>query len=101
MLLSMAKVQIIGTKNIRPQTIQTLHRLGLLQIIDWPEQARFEKSGLLEQEAALLRDKLALRLTHTQAVLSALPNLSPTLPPEYDDYAARPAPGFLRPPGPI
>ncbi len=38
MLLSMAKVQIIGTKQCQSQTIQLLQRLGVVQIDPWSER---------------------------------------------------------------
>ncbi|MCG3212493.1 MAG: hypothetical protein FOGNACKC_06163 [Anaerolineae bacterium] len=93
MLLSMAKVQIIGTKSRRPQTVQTLHRLGVVHIIDWRNEAA--PRGVLEQDALQLRENLAYLLTQVQAILGTLPNLNLPLPPQYDEASARPADWLL------
>jgi len=91
MLLLMAKVQIIGTKPYRPQTLQTLHRLGVMQIIDWRDKAALPP----EADTGQLRENLAYLLTQVQSILNALPNLNLPPLPQYDDYSTRPAAWLL------
>ena len=38
MLLPMAKIQVIGTKQCQDETVQVFHQLGLLQIDEWSER---------------------------------------------------------------
>ena len=90
MLLSMAKVQIVGTKQCQAKTVQLLQRLGTLQIEAWSEgRAMLQQRMALSNEAINLRERLAYTITRLEAVLTALPSLD--LPPwsEGEDYDSR------------
>lgn len=96
MLLSMAKVQIIGTKPVRQRTIRAIQCLGTVQIINWhKEPARpIERESLsagIEQQ----RENIAYLLTQVQAILASLPNLNQPLASEYDTYSTRPTDWLL------
>ncbi len=90
MLLPMAKVQIVGTKRCRDDTVQLLQRLGTIQIDAWSEgRAMFQQQMTLSDEAINLRERLAYTVTRVEAVVAALPPVK--LPPwsEYENYYAR------------
>ncbi len=96
MLLSMARVQIIGTKRCREKTVQLLQRLGAIQIDAWGEsRAIFQQRMTLSDEASNLREHLAYAVTRIEAVLIALPPVK--LPPwsEYENYDTRPSEELL------
>jgi V/A-type H+-transporting ATPase subunit I len=91
MLLSMAKVQIIGTKPCQDKTVQLLHLLGMVQIDAWDEgRSLSQKRMTLSDEAIHLRERLAYLATHVEAVLAALPPLEVTPPTAYEEFYAHP-----------
>jgi V/A-type H+-transporting ATPase subunit I len=91
MLLSMAKVQIIGTKRCQDKTVQLLHRLGTVQIDEWSEGRSLSQQRLvIRDEAVHLRERLAYMTTRVEVVLSALPPLELPPPLEYENYYTRP-----------
>ncbi len=80
MLLSMARVQIVGTKQCQDRTVQLLQRLGAMQIDAWREERAVSQQRMtLSDEAVHLRERLAYTTTRVEAVLTALPSLK--LPP--------------------
>ena len=80
MLLSMARVQIVGTKQCQDRTVQLLQRLGAMQIDAWREERAVSQQRMtLSDEAVHLRERLAYTTTRIEAVLTALPSLK--LPP--------------------
>ncbi|MEW5958684.1 MAG: V-type ATP synthase subunit I [Chloroflexota bacterium] len=90
MLLSMAKVQIVGTKRCQAKTVRLLQRLGRIQIDVWDERQALAQSRMtLSDEAINLRERLAYTVTRIEAVLTALPALNLSPGPEYEDYSAR------------
>lgn len=97
MLLSMVKVQIIGTKRCQSKAIQGLHRLGAVQIDEWNEARLLSQQRLApSNEAIQLRERLAYMVTRVQAVLAALPILELLPSSEYEDHSARPPDWLLR-----
>lgn len=96
MLLSMVKVQIIGTKRCRDKTVQDLHRMGVVQIDEWTENRSSSQGRMRLDDAALhLRERLAYMATRVDAVLTALPPVEGPPPPDYEDYYARPVDWLL------
>lgn len=91
MLLSMVKVQIIGTKRCQNKVIQVLHHLGTVQIDEWSEARSLSQQRIApSNEAVQLRERVAYMATRVQAVLAALPAPELVASPEYEDYCARP-----------
>lgn len=88
MLLPMARVQIIGTKGCRNQTIEVLQRLGILQIDEFTGVwHRSSDSGDATAQEVKLRERLAYLLTQVESVLTVLPaglDLSPSA--HYDEF---------------
>lgn len=82
MLLSMVKIQIIGTKRCQAQTVRQLHRLGVVQIDSWHEaRAGSQQRMTLADEALQQRERLAYTATRVEAVLGVLPAVEfPPLP---------------------
>ncbi len=76
MLLSMARVQIVGTKRCQARTVQLLQQLGTMQIDGWREERAVSMQRMtLSDEAVNLRERLAYTTTRVEAVLAALPPL--------------------------
>ncbi|GAB4445202.1 MAG: V-type ATP synthase subunit I [Anaerolineae bacterium] len=95
MLTPMVRVQIIGTRRRKTDTIRALHCLGVVQIVARPDSA--ETTGeppVPTGEGAPQREAVAHLLTRVQATLSALPNLHQPPHADYDTCSARPA-GWL------
>ncbi len=91
MLLSMAKVQIIGTKRCLDRTVQLLHRLGTIQIDEWGEGRSLSQERMRPtDQAARMRERLAFMATRVEAVLTVLPSLELPQPPECEGYYSRP-----------
>lgn len=87
MLLSMAKVQIIGAKACQGQTIQLLQRLGVVQIDPWSER----RSGLqqrmtMDSDIISIRERLAYAATRIEAILTALPVVEKAPPAASSEY---------------
>ncbi|MBN1218658.1 MAG: hypothetical protein JXM69_07010 [Anaerolineae bacterium] len=80
MLLSMARIQIVGTKRCQNKTVKFLQHLGAVQIEAWSEgRALLQQRMTLSDEAINLRERLAYAVTRIEAVLTALP--APELAP--------------------
>jgi V/A-type H+-transporting ATPase subunit I len=80
MLLSMVKIQIIGTKRGQAQTVRQLHRLGVVQIDGWHEARAVSQQRMALTDAALRqRERLAYIATRVEAALGVLPAVK--LPP--------------------
>jgi V/A-type H+-transporting ATPase subunit I len=91
MLLSMRRVQIIGTKRCQGATVKLLHRLGVIQIDAWNEsRALSQKRMALGDKAIHLRERLAYTATRVEAVLTVLPDIKSPPTPEYEHYYIRP-----------
>jgi V/A-type H+-transporting ATPase subunit I len=97
MLLSMVKVQIIGTRRCQEETIQVLHRLGTVQIDLWSEVRSLSQQRMVASNKTIqLRERLAYMVTRVEAVLAGLPALELLPPPEYEDYYVRSADWLLQ-----
>ncbi|MCL4296734.1 MAG: hypothetical protein KJ077_13440 [Anaerolineae bacterium] len=95
MLLTMAKVQIIGTKHCQGQTIQLLQQLGVVQIDPWSERrAGMQQRMTLGSEIISGRERLAYAATRVEALLVALPTVE-TAPPAEFKADERRSPGEL------
>ena len=91
MLLSMAKVQIIGTKACLDKSTQHLQRLGMIQIEEWKEIRSVSQQRMaLNEKAVHLRERLAYALTRVESVLAALPAIDCSPLPQYEYYYSRP-----------
>lgn len=98
MLVSMARVQIIGTKSCLPQTLSTLQHLGAVQIDSWREtRALLQRRMTYNEEALHLRERLAYQVTQVEAVLAVLPGLEAPHSPENEADAATPILSTLSP----
>ncbi len=87
MLLSMARIQIIGTKRCQDKTVALLQRLGTMQIDSWTEaRTVLQQQMTLSDEAITLRERLAYSLARVEAVLRALPSAKSSASPEYEKY---------------
>jgi V/A-type H+/Na+-transporting ATPase subunit I len=87
MLLSMAKVQIIGTKQCLEDAVQVLHRLGVVQIDDWSDRRSLTQRRMtLTDEDISLHHRLTYAITRVEALLAALPTLNSPPVPEYEDW---------------
>lgn len=89
MLLSMTRVQIIGTKRCQDRAVQILHQLGAVQIDAWREDRLLSQQRLtLDDRAVQLRERLAYMATRTDAILTALPVVELPPSPECEtDYS--------------
>jgi vacuolar-type H+-ATPase subunit I/STV1 len=97
MLLSMAKVQIIGTKRYQDEVVQILHRLGVLQIDAWNETRALSQQRLtLDDQAVQIRQRLAFAATRVEAVLAALPAFDCLPSSDYEEFYARPLDSMIR-----
>jgi V/A-type H+-transporting ATPase subunit I len=70
MLVPMAKVQIIGTRDKLEETVQTLHRAGVLQIEEKPAGIEAMR---LDESSARLHYEITQLLTRLDALLALLP----------------------------
>lgn len=98
MLLSMAKVQIIGAKECQSQTIQLLQQLGAVQIEPWSEhRSGLQQRMTLASEIIAARERLAYAATRVEASLVALPDVEAVrlLNSQADEY--RSAEALLQP----
>jgi V/A-type H+/Na+-transporting ATPase subunit I len=87
MLLSMAKVQIIGTKQCLDETVHVLHRLGVIQIDDWSDKRSLTQRRMaLTDEDTSLHQRLTYAITRVDALLAALPALDSPLQPDYENW---------------
>ena len=96
MLLSMTRLQLIGTKRCQTKTVRLLHQLGAVQIDVWREDRSPAQQHMTISDAAIhLRERVAFSVTRVESVLAALPalNLSPAA--EYEDYYTRSADQLL------
>lgn len=74
MLLSMAKVQIIGTKQCQDETVRVLYRLGVVQIDEWSEKRSLTQRRMtLTDDDTSLRQRLTYAAAQVEAALVALP----------------------------
>jgi V/A-type H+-transporting ATPase subunit I len=90
MLLSMAKVQIIGIKPCQDKTVQILQQLGMVQIDLWSEQRSWSQQRMTLSDATIkLRERLAYAATRVDAILAALPAFEVPLSGEDEDDCAR------------
>ena len=90
MLLSMARVQIVGTKRCQARTVKLLQRLGIVQIDGWREERAISQQRMtLSDEAVNLRERLAYTATRVEAVLTALPSLKLPPWPEGEQFYTR------------
>ncbi|MBI1880899.1 MAG: hypothetical protein HYR94_22195 [Chloroflexi bacterium] len=90
MLLSMAKVQIIGTKRCQDKTIRLLQRLGVVQVETWDEGRLLSQQRLtLGGEVMRLRERLAYMAARVEAVLTVLPAVGSAPPSEPEAYYAQ------------
>ncbi len=96
MLVSMARVQIIGTRRCQEQTIRVLHRLGKVQIDTWSEDRALSQQRMgLNDEALRMREGLAYTATQVEAVLAVLPAVEPGSFPDYEQYYLQPSTWLL------
>jgi V/A-type H+-transporting ATPase subunit I len=87
MILSMAKVQIIGTKQCQDETIQVLYRLGVVQIDEWSDKRSLTQRRMaLSDDDISLRQRLSYAATQVEAVLAALPVPESPASFEYEDW---------------
>lgn len=70
MLVPMAKVQIIGTRDKLERTVQTLHRAGVLQIEEKPPSIEAMR---LDESAARQHYEITQLLARLEALLALLP----------------------------
>jgi len=92
MLLPMAKIQIIGTKRCRDDTVRLLQQLGAVQIDDWREsRAVFQQRMTLNDDTINRRERLAHIITRLEAVLTALPPVEAPPWPTDEKYSDLPA----------
>ncbi len=70
MLVPMAKVQIIGTRDTLERTVQTLHRAGVLQIEEKPPSVEAMR---LDEAAARQHYEITQLLARLDALLALLP----------------------------
>ncbi len=90
MLVQMAKIQIIGTRNVLDRTVRALHHAGVVQI---EEKLPTVQPLVLDAGAARQREEITLLLARLDALLTLLPkrpqpkNISAL----YEGEAARPA----------
>lgn len=92
MLLSMAKVQIIGTRRCQEAVGRALHRLGVVQLEAWSEhRALYQQRMTLSEEALRARQRLAQTVTRVETVLAALPVLAAPPAPDCEALYDRPA----------
>lgn len=90
MLLSMVKVQIIGTKRCQDKTIQHLHQLGAIQIDPWSDQRAWSQQRMILGDKIIRwRERLAYAATRVDALLKALPTLESALSDEDKDAYGR------------
>jgi V/A-type H+-transporting ATPase subunit I len=88
MLVQMAKIQIIGTRNVLDKTVRTLHRTGVVQI----EEKPFGIEPLtLDADSARRHYETRLLLTRLDALLALLPKHPPikNFSTMYDAQAVR------------
>lgn len=88
MLVPMAKVQIIGTRDKLDRTVQTLHRAGVLQI---EEKPAFVDAMLLDETSSRLHYEITQLVARLDALLALLPKRDkiPVLDLQYDAQSAR------------
>lgn len=89
MLVSMAKVQIIGTRDKLDRTVQTLHRAGVLQIEEKPP---IVEAMLLDEAGSRQHYEITQLVARLDALLGLLPKRSQfiDLNAQYDEQSARP-----------
>ncbi len=96
MLLSMAKVQIIGIKPCQDKTVHILQQLGAVQIDPWDERRSWSQHRMtLSDETIRQRERLAYAATRVDAILAALPALETPFSGEDVAYGARSPDGLL------
>ncbi len=90
MLLSIAKVQIIGIKPCQDKTVQILQHLGMVQIAPWSERRSWSQHRMtFSEEMIKRRERLAYAATRVDAILAVLPALEVPLSGENKDDVAR------------
>jgi len=89
MLLQMSKVQIIGMRDHLEVTLQTLHRLGVVQIEDVTQDSAVRGVPRLTLDATTLaqRDELGMLVTRLESLLAFLPAHLPPTPGHWSDEA--------------
>lgn len=96
MLLSMRRVQIIGTKRCQDRTVSLMHRLGVIQIEAWTEnRSRLQQRLVLTDQTLRLRERLAYALTRVESLLAVLPALNLPPSPDYESCSTRSAEHLL------
>ena len=96
MLLSMQRVQIIGTKRCQDKTVSLMHRLGVVQVDAWTEnRSRLQQRLVLADQTLRLRERLAYALTRVESLLTVLPPLSLPPSPDYESCSTWPAERLL------
>ncbi|HEX9923306.1 MAG TPA: V-type ATP synthase subunit I [Anaerolineae bacterium] len=96
MLLTMTKVQIIGTKRCQAQTVRQLHRLGVVQVDSWHEARGVSQQRMtLTDEVLRQRERLAYTATRVEAVLGVLPAVEFPGPSEAEVLDSRSSDSFL------
>ncbi|MBI5030593.1 MAG: V-type ATP synthase subunit I [Chloroflexi bacterium] len=88
MLVSMARVQIIGTRDKLDRTVQILHRAGVLQIEEKPP---IIEAMLLDEAGSRQHYEITQLVARLDALLALLPKrMSNNLEAQYDAESARP-----------
>ncbi|MDE3089086.1 MAG: V-type ATP synthase subunit I [Chloroflexota bacterium] len=84
----MTKIQIIGTRDVVDQTVQALHRAGVVQI---EEKLPSVDPLALDDVAARQRDEMTLLIARLEALLALMPKRPPArdTASQYDAQAAR------------
>jgi len=87
MLLPMAKVQIIGTKQYQDETVRVLYGLGVVQIDEWSERRSLTQRRMaVTDDDTSLRQRLTYAGTRVEAALAALPAPEGPPSPGYEDW---------------
>jgi len=95
MLLPMAKVQIIGTKQYQDETVRVLYGLGVVQIAEWSERRSSRSGACVTDDDTSLRQRLHLRGHEVEAGAPGRSARLPKghLPPGYETGTTVPSIG--------
>ncbi len=75
MLLSMTKVQILGTKRCQDEVVRLLYQLGVVQVDEWADGRPLTQQRMaLSADDIHLRQRVTYAAARVEAVLSALPS---------------------------
>jgi V/A-type H+-transporting ATPase subunit I len=96
MLLSMTRVQVVGTKRCQEKVVQLLFRLGTIQVDEWSEgRSAWQRRMVIGDEAVRVRQRLTYAAARVKAVLASLPPLTCLPSSEYEDLYPRPSSSLI------